>query len=238
MTQPAAKDDNLWRSVISLVLVIHLFCVGVVLASNFRRSVLQSRLVSIFAAYTRSLDFDPDFTPYFYTLGRVSDDDTWLAIDLYASADQSVDQQSVALRMRLPEGGSRWLEERRRAIRLAKLLAERAESESDVDQDTASEIARTVGRYAMQHSGNKRAVIRVVRRLSQPYDLSALNPGFPPERPLDPVYEMTVYEADAWIDEDNQVQVLRRASRAEVAPRASGGTTPGSATEPDQRPKP
>ena len=220
MTQPAAKDDHLWRSFVSLLLVIHLFCVGVVLVSNFRRSALQSRLVSIFAAYTRFLHFDPDFTPYYYTLGRVSDDDTWFSIDLYASADQPVDQQESAGRMQLPDAGNRWFENRRRAIHLARLLAERAESESDVDQDIASEIARAVARYAMQQTGNKRALIRVLRRMSQPYDLAALNPGFPADHPADPAYDMPVYEADAWMDEDNQVQVLRRASRAEVAPRA------------------
>jgi len=221
MPEPTAKEDGIWRSVVSLALMIHLFCVGVVLASNFRRSPLESRLVSLFAAYTRSLDFDPDFTPYYDTLGRVSDDDTWFVIDLYKSADLPVDRQEVASRMKFPEGGSRWLENRRRAFRLAKLLAERAEAESDTDQDVASEIARAVGQYAMRQTGNKRAVIRVVRRMSQPYDLAALNPGFPPDKPTDPAYDMTIYEADAWIDEDNQVQVLRRASRAEVAPRAS-----------------
>lgn len=226
MPEPNAKDDGIWRSIVSLALAIHLFCVSVVLASNFRRSPLESRLVSLFAAYTRSLDFDPDFTPYYDTLGRVSDDDTWFRIDLYKSADLPVDRQEVALRLMLPEGGSRWLENRRRAIRLAKLLAERAEAESDADQDVASEIARAVGQYAMRQTGNQRAVIRVVRRMSQPYDLASLNPGFPPDKPMDPAYDMTVYEADAWIDEDNQVQVLRRASRAEVAPRASASPVP------------
>jgi hypothetical protein len=124
--------------------------------------------------------------------------------------------------MQLPEAGGRWLGDRRRGFRLAKLLAERAEAESDADQDVASEIARAVGHYAMRQTGNGRAVIRAVRRMSQPYDLATLNPGFPPDKPTAPAYDMTVYEADAWIDEDGQVQVLRRASRAEVAPRSGG----------------
>src|SRR5438477_9799429 len=90
------------RSIVSLILCIHLFCVTVVLASNFRRSPLQARLVSIFAPYTKLLHFDPEFTPYYYTLGRNSDDDTWLVIDLYPSADQPVTQQEIAKTMRLP----------------------------------------------------------------------------------------------------------------------------------------
>src|SRR5205085_4546460 len=126
--KPAANDNSqaLLRSVVSLVLCIHLFCVAVALAANSpgtnRRSPLQARLVSIFAAYTRLLHFDPEFTPYYYTLGRSIDDDAWLVIDLYASADQPVAEQQVAKTLRLPEGGSNWLENRRRAFQLAKLL--------------------------------------------------------------------------------------------------------------------
>ena len=55
--------------------------------------------------------------------------------------------------------------------------------------------------------------------MSQPFDLSALNPGFPPDRPTDPIYDFTVYEADVWTDEDGQIQVQKRVSRAEAAPR-------------------
>jgi hypothetical protein len=232
------KDEGIGRSVVSLLIVIHLLCVGVVLASNFRRSPLQVRLVSIFAPYTKLLHFDPEFTPYYYTLGRPNDDDAWISVDLYASSDQPVDQQAIASRVKLPEGGSNWLEERRRGIHLAKLLAERGESEADDDLEVASEIAKAVGQWAMRKSGNKRAVVRGVRRMSQPYTLAALNPGFPAERPTDPAYDATVYEADVWIDEDQQVQVQKRASRAEVAPR-QGGAAPGGAGSPSsERPAP
>src|SRR5437868_6486591 len=132
ISKPASSNDDsqaMLRSVVSLLVCIHLFCVAVVLASNFRRSPLQARLVSIFAAYTKLLHFDPEFTPYYYTLGRNIDDDTWLVIDLYPSADQPVTQQEIAKTMRLPEGGSNWLGNRRRGFQLAKLLAARADPE-------------------------------------------------------------------------------------------------------------
>lgn len=218
--KPAANDDGaaMLRSVISLVLCIHLFCVATVLASNFRRSSLQSRLVSIFSAYTGLLDFDPQLTPYYYTLGRPLDDDTWLVIDLYASADQPVTQQQVATTLRLPEAGSNWLDNRRRGFQLARLLAASADRESEND-DITSEIARSVGGWAMRQTSNHRAVVRCLRRMSQPFDLATLNPGFPHDRPTDPAYDTTVYEADVWIDEDQQVQVQKRVSRAEAAPR-------------------
>jgi len=213
----SAENSATARSIVSLLLCIHLFCVAIVLASNFRRSPLQSRLVSIFAPYTKLLHFDPEFTPYYLTLGRNIDDDTWLVMDLYPSADLPVSQQQIAETMQLPAAGSNWLENRRRGFQLAKLLAASADSQSEND-DVTSEIARAVGGWAIRESGNGRAVVRCLRKYSQSYDLSLLNPGFPPDRPTDAAYDTTVYEADVWIDEDKQVQVQKRASRAEVAP--------------------
>jgi len=215
------SDGAVARSVISLLICIHLFCVAVVLASNFRRSALQSRLVSVFAGYTKLLHFDTEFTPYYYTLGRPSDDDTWLTIELYPSADQSVAQQQVVKAMRLPDGGSNWLENRGRGFQLAKLLASSADPGAEND-DLSGEIARAVGGWAMRTTDNHRAVVRCIRRMSQPYDLATLNPGYPADRPKDLTYDSMLYEADVWIDEDGQVQLLKRASRAEVAPRQTG----------------
>jgi hypothetical protein len=213
-------EESVTRSLISLALFIHLFCIAVVLSSNFRRSRLQSDLVRIFAAYTQLLNFDPDFTPYYYTFGREIDDDTWFSVDLYADANQPVASQSLLTTVRLPEGGTNWLGERRRYFRLAQFLASHAGPEGEND-DVTGEIARAVGGRVIREQKAGRAVVRCVRRLSQPFNLAMLNPGFPPDKPTDNAYEQLVYEADVWIDEDNQVQVLKRASRAEVAPRQS-----------------
>jgi hypothetical protein len=225
---PVDEGQATLRSVVSLLLFIHLFCVAVVLSAqspSFRRSRLQNDLVRVFAAYTQLLDFDPGFTPYYHTLGREVDDDTWLVVDLYASADQPVTAQSIVKSVRLPEGGSDWRGDRRRYFRLAQQLAFSAGPEGEND-DITGEIARSVGARLMRESQNRRAVVRCVRRLSQPLNLSTLNPGFPRDRPTDPAYDRMLYEADVWIDEDNQVQVLKRSSRAEVAPRQSTTKAP------------
>jgi hypothetical protein len=221
------------RSIASLLLCMHLICVAIVLSSNFRRSALQARLVSIFAAYTQLLHFDPEFTPYFHTLGRPADDDAWLVIDLYAAADQPVSQQPLVKTMQLPTDGTNWLDNRRRAFQLAKLLAASADPAPPqvANDDLTSEIARAVGGWAIQKTGNGRAVLRCIRRASQPFNLTALNPGFPPDRPTDAAYDATLYEADVWMDEDRQVQVQKRASRAEVAPRQSSAAPVPTNTE-------
>src|SRR5262245_49610269 len=220
------------RSVVSLLICIHLFCLAVVLASNspgnYRRSPLQGRLVSIFAAYTRLVHFDPEFTPYYYTLGRPLDDDTWLVIDLYPSGEQPVAQQELTKTIQLPEAGSNWLDSRRHGFQLAKLLAASADPQGEND-DITSEIARAVGGWAMRETGNGRAVVRCMRRFSQPFDLGTLNAGFPPDRPTDVAYDATGYEADVRTDEAKQVQVQKRASRAEVAPRQTCAAKPATA---------
>jgi hypothetical protein len=225
--KPEAGASALY-SAISLALFIHLFCVAVVLSSNFRRSTLQARLVSVFAPYTQLLHFDPDFTPYYFTLGRASDDDTWLAIDLYADANLPVSDQPLVKSVRLHDGTSAWLGGRRRAMQLAQMVAANAEPEMEND-DITSAIARPVGAWLIRQTGNGRAVVRCVRRMSQPYDLASLNPGFPAENPQDAAYDSTLYEADVWIDEDGQVQVQKRVSRAEAAPRQAA-PAPGAGT--------
>jgi hypothetical protein len=47
------------RSILSLLLFIHFFCVLVVLSSTYIRSRLQGRLVAIFGPYTELLALDP-----------------------------------------------------------------------------------------------------------------------------------------------------------------------------------
>ncbi len=63
--------------------------------------------------------------------------------------------------------------------------------------------------------------------MSQPRDLSELNPGFPPDDPHAAAYDTTLFTADVWIDEDQETQGARRASRSELAAavtrRRSGG---------------
>ena len=239
----AAKSDgspDVLRSVLSILIFAHLFCVAVVLSSNLRRSALQSRLVKIFAGYTQLLDFDPDFTPYYYTFGRDVDNDARLVVDLYADADLPARDQPLLKTVTLPAGGTNWLGDRRRYFALARIVALNSQPENENDELTG-EIARAVGGRVMHEIGAKRAVVRCIQRLSQPLDLALLNPGFPRDNPLDARYELMPYEADVWIDKgddevnpaDDKVEIVKRASRAEVAPRQNvPATTPSPATPP------
>jgi hypothetical protein len=245
---PAAKSDgspDLLRSVLSVLIFIHLFCVAVVLSSNLRRSALQNRLVGLFAVYTQLLDFDPDFTPYYYTFGRDIDGDARLVVDLYADADVGADKQPLLKTVTLPDGGTNWLGDRRRYFALGRIVALNAQPENEND-DLTGEIAKAIGARVMLEHGAQRCVVRCVQRLTQPLDLDFLNPGFPRDNPTDPRYELMPYEADVWIDKgdnlesplDDKVLMIKRASRAEVAPRQNSPTTPPAAGPAPDAPAP
>ena len=213
------------RSVLSLVIVIHFCCIFTVLASGFRRSPMLEKLVSLFAPYTRGLAFDPGTISYYHTLGREQDDDAILLVDLYPDSESPVTGQTLLQTITLPAEESCWLESRRRYLALAKISQINAPEGEEAGQDrdaTAAEVAKTVGRAIIienrLESGKfPRAVVRCVRRMSQPRLLATLDEGFPPE-PTAAAYDILLYTADVFIAEDGQTVIVKRAARNQQAP--------------------
>jgi hypothetical protein len=226
---PAAGSiSDVTRSILSLAILIHFCCVVVVLTSGFRRSPMLSRLVGIFAPYTQGLAFDPGTIRYYHTLGREEDDDAILLIDLYPDSESPLAGQTLIKTVSLPADESRWLESRRRYLALAKIIQVNSPEagESDPEQQdrdaTAAEVAKAVGRgiiveNRLENGKFPRAVVRCVRRMSQPRVLAELNEGFPPD-PTAAAYDVPLYTADVWIDEDGQTVIVKRSARNEQAP--------------------
>ena len=227
---PAAGSiSDVTRSILSLVILIHFCCVFVVLASGFRRSPMLGRLVGfVFARYTQGLAFDPGTIRYYHTLGREEDDDAILLVDLYPDSESPLAGQTLIKTVSLPADESRWLESRRRYLALAKIIQVNSPEggESDPQQQdrdaTAAEVARAVGRRIivenrLENGKFPRAVVRCVRRMSQPRVLAELNEGFPPD-PTAAAYDVPLYMADVWIAEDGQTVIVKRAARNEQAP--------------------
>ena len=221
---PAGPLSDLTRSGLSLVIVIHFCCVFAVLASGFRRSRMLERLVGIFAPYTQGLAFDPGTIPYYHTLGREQDDDAILFVDLYPDSESPLAGQTLIKTVSLPAGESPWLESRRRYLALAKIIQVNAPEGEEAGQDrdaTAAEVAKAVGRgiiveNRLESGKFPRAVVRCVRRMSQPRVLEP-NYGLPAD-PTATAYDFPLYTADVWIDEDGQTVIVKRAARNEQAP--------------------
>ena len=189
-----------------------------VLFANFRRSRLQADLVGVFRPYTEFFQFDPQFTEFFLTHGSMQDDRV-IVVDLYPRGDEHVSNQKMIKSVTLPDRGSPWTGSRRRYFGLANVLSVYGSSEQE--DDLSALIARAVGRRLMDENEARAAVVRSVQRMSQPADVNSLFPGFPPDDPTASQYDVTIYEADVFYDDDGQVQVNKRAGRGEVAPRQS-----------------
>jgi hypothetical protein len=219
---PKPPDDwsSTWRSVVSVLLVMHFTCVFVVLSSFNGRSPLQQRLVRVFAFYTQLFNFDPNTTPYILANGDRTDD-CYFEIDLYAKNAPISDRNPRLKTIVLPDRGSKLLDQQKRYMMLAREVAIAADPEGPIDE-ISGEIAKTVGSRIMAEEGVQRAVFRCIRRLSQPSNLDNLLPGLPPD-PTARVYDRMVYEADLFVDEEtNTVQVTKKVGRNEAAPQTGG----------------
>ena len=214
------------KGLLSLLVIVHLACVFAVLAANFRRSLLLANLTRIFAPYTQALHLDPGQAPYHLTHGDVPDDDAVFVVELYGDDARALAGQEPVASVTLPDRSSPWLEGRHRYLALARLVQINTPPEGepeDYEGEVIIAVAKGVGRRLMEEHQSRRAVVRCLRRMSQPRDLSVLDPGFPPENPRDRAYDVTILTADVWIDDDGQTQAARRVPRSEQAPlRAEG----------------
>ncbi len=194
------------RTIVSLLLFVHLFCVFVVLSANLVSSPLQRQLVAAVAIYAQLLNFDPNFTRYHLTHGAEDDDDHFVEVSLAESPDAPL--------VRLPAVGLRSGLRCRRYQTLAAALAFYANREVDA---VSAEFAKAIGAYVVQQHNVSRVVVRCRRHQSLP--LAPEQQGARGSSdPFDPSLYETVYEADVWLAPDGSVQVLKKSSPREVAP--------------------
>ena len=191
----------------SLLLVVHCFCVAVVLSSNFSPSELQVQLVDRIGPYTKLLNFDPNFTPYHLTSGLPDEGEHYLEV-----VDASDSNRVVT---RLPGSGWRGTPSYHRFQTLADVVSFHATRELD---SVTGALARSIGgHFLTDESGLERVIVRCHSRLAQPRRLEQPGAVYP-EDPHDPSYLETVYEAEVWKADDGSIQVLKRSARREVAP--------------------
>ena len=206
-----SKESSAQREVVSggtgfvsLLIVLHLVCVGIALTSNLYRSSLQGRLIGVLRPYLGLLNLDPDFTPYHLTHGQPLDEDHFLEVEVLSPSGQT--------RRETLERVDRWGFAGRRYRRLAYLMAYHAKAEND---HINAALARAVAVAVLGEQEDLRAIVRCKRHESQPRRLTELAAGFP-EDPDDLRYEQTVYEAEVWWA-GGKLQVQKRVSGQESA---------------------
>jgi hypothetical protein len=195
-----AEPSESVKTFVSLALFIHLFCVAVVLSSNFSPSPLQERLVSILSPYTKSLHLDPNFVPYHLTSGESND-----------RLHQWIVSTSNGDVYRYPDREWRGGFQRRRWDMMARVAAYYSETDAD---DVPAELARGVARHAIaEHKIDKgqRLFVRCVRHLGE-RPISEIVPPESESRDL-----QVSYEADAWINLDGEIRVMKRSPTPQSA---------------------
>ena len=218
------------RSVASLALFIHLFCLALVLTSNQAASPLQQRLLFVFRPYTQLLNFDVSYTRFDYTQETIDDADQRIE---YLPAGKSNSEASDWVHLTAGVPGSDRLQ---RFQRLAGVMSYFASREDD---GTTAVIAAALGAH-LYRNGEPIDEIRIRRHVLQTPD-QVQGTSVAERDPNSSMYFQDVYRAQV-IDGGDAVQKVEE--RGQVAPptRASGqstrrnegrGAVPGIRAEPD-----
>jgi len=226
-SQPESDESTLpgmpeeWiRTLLSLVIFIHLFCCGVAMCANFGRSGLQDRLLDVLAPYMQFVHQDLGYSQYYLTNGY-PDSDAFLEFQPVDATGKNAGEV-----VRLPSTGLPGTLPYAREQQLAARMSQYAVGGDDMAA-FLSEMARTVGAAALRQNGWSHLVIRVRRHLIQPISFAIATPPLPAD-PNDPRYFETAYEATVWFDDDGSVLINKKESAGESAPVSQSSLPPKS----------
>ena len=193
------------RSIASLLILIHFFCVAISLLGNESASQLRYRLTGVLAPYTRLLNIDPEFTAGFHlTHAMEYEDDHQLIIELEGVEKPALYPTPEASWSSFPLGfrEQRW---RLLARRLGVLA-------SEGNDDAVAELARAIGEAVFSATNSQHVVIRC-RRL-RPSELES-DVDY---RLDDPATYETLYSADILRDSQGAVRIHKQIQADEAAP--------------------
>ena len=163
------------QQVVSLALVLHLFCVFLALSSYTRRSPLQSRVLGLLAPYTRTLALAPSVAPYHLTQydaltgDHPEDDENYLELEVVGPDGEPEFHDLGAFALDFPDARRRY---RTLASEMVYSLAPDAVSENRLN-----ELARAAAAYGLRRLGATEGVLRLRRHMSQPRSLAHKAPG-------------------------------------------------------------
>ena len=191
------------RTVASLLVFIHLFCIAAVLSGAFNPSAIQQRLSRIFAPYTKSFHLDPQHVAFEMTSGEGGGHrlHQW----------QVLKQERIILRLPAPEphAGFQW----HRIDAYAKLAGQLALL--DVDDDIPALAARDIVAHVWKQGlaeGDDSILVRCVRFVDAADPLTV---------EADSLATETLYEANGWMGDSGEAMVMKRDEPRRTAPPTS-----------------
>jgi hypothetical protein len=211
------------RTLVNFLLVVHLFFLAVCLSANYAPSRLQFTILTKFRPYTRLLNFDLNFTPYYLTHAGESDVDHRIEV-LPAEADETRADAWIVL----PSGGFRGSEAYKRYQRLGFIWALQAQTDGE-----PALFAQAIGTHFARQQGIKPKQIRCRRHFLQ--SMEDIRGGTAARRnPNDPSFFAVVYAANAIVSENGYVEVVRIDEAGQVAQPRRNGARGATRNEPNR----
>jgi hypothetical protein len=214
------------RTVVSLLIFIHLCCVFAVMAANIKRSPLETRIAETLAVYTQPLNFELMSVPYHLTHAEEADVDHRLEI-LPQGKDPAVSESWIVL----PSGGVHGSDRARRYQQIAATLAFFGTSQTPEMEAASARLAQGIGENFLHEQRIRPQRIRSRRHVLQPPE--NVSSGDPQQ--MDPwnedLYFRTPYEANLIVNDDGTISVVKVDPEGEVArPVTPAGPAPPSET--------
>jgi hypothetical protein len=216
-TAAAAPITPTTQTVVSLLLIIHLFFAGVAFSSNLAPiySRLQNRLLTNFAVYTQLLGFDLNFLPFYWTHATIDDVDHRVEI-LPRGKIAERDADWIVLSAVATRGTERF----QRYQRLGRVWS----LVSPQDELTAA-LAKAVGTSFIEQRAIQPVRVRCRRHTLQDWDL--VRGGTAAQRdPHDPSYFQSSYDANLVVSRNGTVSVVKLAETSEIAVPSPRDSTP------------
>jgi hypothetical protein len=221
---PAPPSANV-RSLVSLGLFIHLFCVAIALAAYTDPSELQERVRTFLAPYLSVMNFD--LNPNAYPSGRF-----YLTHELPVDVDAVIhvdatlpdgSERSIAI----PESGL-WPPERRRHFQALANAANTLVENEDLQAALPRAIAGSLLRSWGATSGN----VSIQRHIPlQRTEIGSSDPNA--SDPFSSRHFSTAYAARVLISPSGQVDLVKKVAAVETAPvdKKPGATAPDAPAE-------
>lgn len=217
IAEPSRKDAQLGatsRSVISFLLVVHLFAVGICIQSVLPTSDLGARLLTIFTPYNQLMHFDLEWTPYYLTRETLNSDTLplyeereYLVEYLPSGAEPSDPAAWRSIVAEYPAGTAA----KQRSLRYATAVAAFSE-----DDQVVSRFVRDIASHLVSDLDEQPRLIRVRQHRPVPRQRYYATLDDQPD-PLSPTYYVTRYTAEVIVQEDGDVNVMKYVSAAEAA---------------------
>jgi len=201
------------RTFVTLAIIVHLVAITVALGAYTEPSRLLIVLKKVFAPYTRTLKFDVVGRYYSgarWHLTHASETDVDFAVEVDAELPGGKTEAVILPPSVRP--GIRW--------RRYQTLANAAGSVAANDE-LQSILARSIAASALENLDAHRGTVTVRGHyLPSLKDFNSMDPAR--SNPMDKMYFANLYEAQVFA-QAGQVELLKKSSAAEVAPRTSGG---------------